>query len=106
MSFPASKCRDTVTLRSKTGNSARGAVYGNQWTEKQYLEPGFKQITDGNGKEIVASMFAVALPASPIKVGDEMTFDGRRYTVADVQAMRPNGVLHHYEVYYKSEAPV
>ena len=102
MSFPASEMRETVSIKARSGSGAYGPIFGSAYTELWYCEPGFKRIADAKGNEVVSSLFALAPKSSTIAVGDEVTWEARRYEVIDAQPMRPRGIVSHVEVYLKS----
>jgi hypothetical protein len=102
--YPVSQLSETVTIYSKTGGSAYGARFTGSAEEPAYMEPGFKTVTNAQGKEVVSSLFGIFGANSVIAVEDEIEWDERRYRAIDVQKMRLAGSTHHVEAYFTSVA--
>ncbi len=101
--IPARLLRDTLIVTPYTGSGAYGPVYGTEFSVTAYVEPGFRRVTNRRGEEVIASAFAVC-PASPtLNAGDRVTWEGRTYVIIDAQPLRPEGSVHHQEVYLQSE---
>lgn len=105
MILPTSELTDVLTVRPFEGSGAYGPVYGAAYSATVYAEPGIKRVSDSAGREVVANLMIIAPPAVSLTVGDEATYEGRRYEVIDSQALHSRGVAHHSEVYLKSLGP-
>jgi hypothetical protein len=104
MSFPVDHMNEIMTVYPKSGNGAYGPVFGADFEEICYLEPGFKLVTDSQGAEVVSSLFGIYGPECAVKVGDEASWDGKRYAAIAVDKLRFDGETHHVEIYWKSVA--
>lgn len=92
--------RETVTRAASLGSSAYGAQYDTPATRTgYYCEPRFQRVTDKQGKEVIASLFAIGPAADTWAAGDKLTWNGSAYLVIDAQPLRPCGVVHHQELY-------
>ena len=85
------------------GNSAYGPVYDDPTTADAYIEPKRKKVTDKEGNEVVAEVFAVIRDEVDIPVGSKATWDWatEEYEVISAIPYRPLGRFSHIEVYLK-----
>ena len=105
MAFPADQMHESVTIHARTGVTGYGEpAFAADVEESWYLEPGFKVITDRQGEEVTASLFGIGPADSALSVGDEITWETRRYRAIDVQPVRFEGAAHHTEAYFGSVA--
>lgn len=107
MPISDSLMRDSLTREPYLGSGAYGPVYDTAETVSGvYAEPTTTRVTTREGKEIVASLFIMAAGSATFTDLDRITWEGGTYEVITASPMRPRGVLHHWEVYCASVAPV
>lgn len=95
---------DKVTVRPRQGESGRGTVYGESYEEVCYMEPGFKNVTDSKGYDVVASLFGVFRGECAIKPNDLIVWGGQSYEAVNVQPMMVGGTSAQVEIYFSSVA--
>jgi hypothetical protein len=89
-------------VKPHIGNGAYGPVYGDEYEESCYLEPGYKLVLNQRGEEVVSDLWGVFRAESPIAVNDAFVWNGRTYRVINVQQLRNKGQTHHIEVSFGS----
>lgn len=92
-----------LTVKPLEGNSAYGPVYGDPVTADAYVEPKRRKVTDNEGNEVVAEVFAVVRDDISIPIGSKATWDWttEEYEVVKAIPYRPLGRFSHIEVFLK-----
>jgi len=95
--------KESVEVKPVGGVNAYGPFFGTPYTELCWAQRGFKRITNAQGQEIVVTLLLFFAPTTNAKtIGDEITYDSRRYEAVEVLPITVRGVLHHYEVYCRA----
>ncbi|MCK9570373.1 hypothetical protein M0R72_15610 [Candidatus Pacearchaeota archaeon] len=106
MNWIDSEMHESVSIRPLVGHGAYGPIYGEAVIESWYCEPGFKRISNVQGQEVVASLFAIAPSDTIAAIEAEVTWNTQKYQVIDVQPIRPDGTVHHNEIYLSGAGAV
>ena len=91
-----------ITVYPRAGNSATAPLFGENYCERAYIEPGYKAITDNRGRQVLSSLFAVVGPDSKIVEEDEILYAGKRYRVASADQFLIGGAVCHTELRFVS----
>lgn len=95
-----------MTIEPLEGESAYGPVYGDPIEEVDaYVEPKRRKVTDDEGNEVIAEIFAVIRDDINIPTGSKGSWDwdpnNAEYEVIKAIPFRPLGHFSHIEVYMK-----
>jgi hypothetical protein len=97
--LPDSLLQTTVSLYAADAMGPYGRTYGAAVEAVCYWEDGHRLAVDARGVETVATGFAVFQPDIVVSPGDLLALDSKMYEVIDVQRARPEGTVHHIEVF-------
>jgi hypothetical protein len=102
LKIAASLLRETLSHTPRTGYGAKGAVWGEAIDDIPCAaEPSHSKIINGDGAEVVASMFFCLAPGRTYQAGDRLQYEGDDYHIIRADPVKHTGRVHHWEVYAK-----
>jgi len=95
---------DLVTITSSQGRSAYAVVKSQHTQELWSVQASSRRVLNDKGQEVTASAEGLAPPESVVKIDDLVTFEEKQFVVLDVQEVRIEGAISHFEIALKSHA--